>query len=94
MDTWEPKIAMAMIGGESCKVWQLLWNYVHCFSFDLKELDKLKGQKLYIALDDDIHIFQQPYRLNYMEHALVKTQIEELLEVKLVEIPKRSLHQS
>jgi hypothetical protein len=29
-----------------------------------------------------------------MEHALVKTQIEELLEVRLVELPKGNIHQS
>jgi hypothetical protein len=65
-----------------------------CSLFFIKELDKLKGQKLYIALDYDIHTFQQPYKSNYMEHALVKTKIEELLEVRLVEIPKQNLHQS
>jgi hypothetical protein len=53
-----PKIGMAMVGGDASKMWQLLQNYVHCFPFDLKELDKLKGQKLHIALDDDTHIFQ------------------------------------
>jgi len=35
---------------------------------------------------NDTLIFQRPYKLNDMELVLVKTQIEELLEVGLVEL--------
>jgi hypothetical protein len=62
-----------VIGGEACKLRQLLHDYVHCFAFNLKELGKFKGQKVHISSDDDTLIFQRPYKLNDMELVLVKT---------------------
>jgi len=63
-----------------------LQNYVGCFAFNLKELGRLKKQKVQIVLEDDNSIFGRPYRLNEMERALVQIRITKLLDVGLVEL--------
>jgi hypothetical protein len=62
---------------------------VHCFAFNFKELGKLKGQEVWIILDDDTFIFQWLYRLSDMEWTLVKVWTEELLEASSVEFFRR-----
>jgi len=83
-------VSLILTRGEAHKMWQFLWNCVHCFAeFSLKILGKLKGQKVRITLDDDTLIFQWSYKLNDMEWAVVKAQTKELLNLKFVKLFKR-----
>jgi hypothetical protein len=43
MKTWEARIGLMVIGGEVHDAQLLLWDFIGCFAFSLKELGQLKG---------------------------------------------------
>jgi hypothetical protein len=63
----------------------LLQDFIGCFAFSLKELDQIKGQEVWIVLEDDNPIFRWPYKLNGVERTLVQTWTSQLLNATLVE---------
>ncbi len=73
---------------EMLEIQWLLQDHVGCFTFSLKELGHLRGQEVWIVLEDDNPIFKQPYRLSEMERALVQARTAELLNASLVELLK------
>jgi hypothetical protein len=67
-------IGHAVIGDEAQEVRRLLYEYVSCLTFSLKDLGQLKGQEVRIILENDHLIFKQPYVLSEVEKALVQAQ--------------------
>ncbi len=67
-------IGHAVIGDEAQEVRRLLYEYVSCLTFSLKDLGQLKGQEVRIILENDHLIFKQPYVFSEVEKALVQAQ--------------------
>jgi hypothetical protein len=86
--TWDPWINPVVIGGEVHETWQIIWNFIRCFAFSLKELGQLKWQEVQIILEYDNLIFKQPYKFSEVERTLVQAQTSKLLGASLVELSR------
>ncbi len=80
IETWDPKISLAVTRGEVHETQWIIWNFTRRFAFNLKELAQLRGQEVRIILKDDNPIFRQPYRFNEVERTLVQTWTSKLLD--------------
>jgi len=66
--TWDPIISSIVTTCEVYEAQWIIWNFTKCFAFSSGQL---RGQEVWIILEDDNPIFRQPYRLSEVERTLV-----------------------